>query len=95
MGTIDKTCNRLYKGNLYEKKFLRNFQGLSYLHSMGIIHRDIKSLNFLVDKYWIIKVCGTWENYSEILWFHNLDFGQSRHIDYEETMTGNRGTLQW
>lgn len=32
------------------------FEGISYLHSEGLIHRDLKSLNLLVDKNGITKV---------------------------------------
>ncbi len=34
--------------------------GLNYLHHCNpeILHRDVKSLNFLVDKNWDIKICG-------------------------------------
>lgn len=29
----------------------------SYLHNRGIIHRDLKSPNLLVDEQWRVKVC--------------------------------------
>ena len=32
--------------------------GLDFIHSLGIIHRDIKSLNFLVDKSFSVKLAG-------------------------------------
>lgn len=31
-------------------------KGLQYIHSAGIIHRDLKSPNLLLDKNWNIKV---------------------------------------
>jgi serine/threonine protein kinase len=31
-------------------------KGLQFIHSAGIIHRDLKSPNLLVDKNWTIKV---------------------------------------
>ena len=37
-------------------------RGLDVLHSQSIIHRDIKSLNFLVDSQWNVKLTGTCES---------------------------------
>jgi len=31
-------------------------QGMNYLHSVQILHRDLKSLNLLVDEHWNVKV---------------------------------------
>jgi len=31
-------------------------QGMNYLHTVKILHRDLKSLNLLVDEFWNVKV---------------------------------------
>lgn len=54
-------------------------QGMRYLHSVGIIHRDLKSLNLLLTEDWHCKV---------------TDYGASRLID-NSNMTGNVGTAAW
>jgi len=38
------------------KMALRTCQGMSYLHSRRIIHRDLKCANLLVDQDWNVKV---------------------------------------
>lgn len=32
-------------------------KGMHFLHSSGIVHRDLKSLNLLLDSKWNVKVC--------------------------------------
>jgi len=56
-------------------------KGVHYLHSMGFIHRDIKSLNLLVDAKGLVKV---------------TDFGTSRLVENSrKNMTLNVGTCAW
>jgi serine/threonine protein kinase len=55
-------------------------KGMDFLHSCNLIHRDLKSVNLLIDSEFTIKVC---------------DFGLSRLIDRERHMTGNVGTIAW
>jgi serine/threonine protein kinase len=55
--------------------------GMEYLHVQEMIHRDLKSLNVLLDADDFPKVC---------------DFGVSRYLDQNgELMTGSIGTPQW
>ncbi|EAY19955.1 TKL family protein kinase [Trichomonas vaginalis G3] len=54
---------------------------MKYLHSQGIVHRDLKSLNVLLDANDFPKVC---------------DFGMSRTLpENGELMSGSVGTVQW
>lgn len=48
------------------------------MHSKGIIHRDLKSLNVLIDQEFNA---------------HLIDFGASRMVDKDNFMTGNIGTV--
>ena len=56
--------------------------GIAAMHKQGLIHRDIKSLNILLDADNFPKVC---------------DFGMSRLIPKEKNnlMSGGVGTAQW
>jgi len=56
-------------------------KGMEHLHSLGIIHRDLKSLNILLDDNLYPKIC---------------DFGLSRFTDESsEFMTQDVGTPHW
>ena len=55
-------------------------RGMKFLHSRHIIHRDLKSLNVLIDKDKRAKIA---------------DFGLSRFITTDEAMTNNIGTPHW
>lgn len=55
-------------------------RGLEFLHSFGIIHRDLKSLNLLVTEDFRVKVS---------------DFGLARVSEENGMNTGCCGTYQW
>jgi len=69
-----------------EQDHIRRFaldvcQGMTYLHSMSVIHRDLKASNLLVDNDWNIKVS---------------DFGIARDGQEDVTMTMTAcGTPAW
>ncbi|KYQ90099.1 filamin/ABP280 repeat-containing protein [Tieghemostelium lacteum] len=55
---------------------LQAARGMQYLHSLGIIHRDLKSGNLLIDNHWNVRIS---------------DFGVSRIVD-NKRMTKAVGT---
>ncbi|KAK3118465.1 hypothetical protein QOZ80_9BG0699500 [Eleusine coracana subsp. coracana] len=55
-------------------------RGMSYLHQKGIVHRDLKSANLLLDKDHVVKVA---------------DFGLARFQDQVGAMTAETGTYRW
>ncbi|OHT04494.1 TKL family protein kinase [Tritrichomonas foetus] len=55
-------------------------RGMQYLHSIHIAHRDLKSLNILLDSNNRIRIC---------------DFGFSRHAASDSRMTSGIGTPHW
>ena len=51
--------------------------GMEYLHQNKVIHRDLKPQNVLIDDKKFPIIC---------------DFGSSKHVDLQQTMTGQAGT---
>eukprot|EP01100_Stratorugosa_tubuloviscum_P001256 TRINITY_DN1278_c1_g3_i1.p1 TRINITY_DN1278_c1_g3~~TRINITY_DN1278_c1_g3_i1.p1 ORF type:complete len:386 (-),score=196.22 TRINITY_DN1278_c1_g3_i1:17-1174(-) len=76
---ILKDKNRNLSWLLRAKISLDCAQAMAFLHSKGLIHRDLKSNNLLVGDNWKIKVC---------------DFGFSRKVSKGEIMT-LCGTDEW
>ncbi|EGR31736.1 protein kinase domain protein [Ichthyophthirius multifiliis] len=78
-------CDQINKyGKLNEnivKKYTKDIlQGLEYLHYHGIVHRDIKGANILVDHNGVCKVA---------------DFGEAKKIIQQEKQLSLQGTANW
>ncbi|TKR89849.1 hypothetical protein L596_013890 [Steinernema carpocapsae] len=75
----------LLKHRLMDKNLFFNFasqivEGMVYVHSKGIVHRDLKSLNILLTAEDVIKIS---------------DFGDHRSNYITATLMTKRGTCHW
>ena len=82
-GSVRQLLNKFEKFHekTVQKYLYQLLVGLEYLHSKGIIHRDIKSANLLVDNEGIIKLS---------------DFGASKYIEDSIEMNRSlKGSPYW
>ena len=61
------------------KACLDSARGMYYVHSMNLVHRDLKSENIMITNTWRGKIA---------------DYGLARYRDEEKTMTST-GSAQW
>jgi serine/threonine protein kinase len=62
-------------------RLVRNVaEGMRFLHARGVVHRDLKSLNVLVNGDWVAKVS---------------DFGQAKERDGGKMTAAAVGTMLW
>lgn len=66
---------------------------VGYLHDCDIIHRDLKSLNLLVNKHFEIKICDFGLSRYDYLQLGCLT--EHRVIDKNAPMTSSVGTVAW
>lgn len=77
----DSNTSSQYEFSTILKIAQQTAKGLEYLHQLNLIHRDLKSVNLLIDSQFNVKVG---------------DFGLSRMIaPKNKNMTANIGTVSW
>ena len=100
-------CELMTKGSLADKlkekepvDLKRNIRwaieissGMKFLHSLNLIHRDLKSLNLLVSNLFLLFEFG--QKMDENSKLKIIDFGTSRVVDMDKAMTGKLGTPGW
>ncbi|KIY65126.1 kinase-like protein, partial [Cylindrobasidium torrendii FP15055 ss-10] len=84
-GTIESCLRRHgpFSEELTKSFTSQMLRGLDYLHNGGIMHRDLKSANILVEQAGVCKIS---------------DFGVSKHVGLLESQiahTGLKGTVYW
>ena len=81
-GDLDDYINVLGKGNNQNKKeeiwniFYQCISGLNYLHSTGVVHRDIKPCNIFMTKNKIIKI----GDFGVSAFFKNIDIEKIKKL---------------
>ena len=75
-----QTKNGLTNYKALDSAALSIAQGLKYMHEKGAVHNDIKSLNILLTKKGVAKIC---------------DFGSCRYVDSPDKNKGPMGTVAW
>jgi len=85
-GSLDKIIREAVKKNLTMKwrrrlSILRDVaKAMVYLHEKRVVHRDLKSMNVIITKNWVAKVC---------------DFGLARSLPKGCNPTIDVGTIPW
>lgn len=80
-GSLSSLCKRsVFPETLIRLYIYQILQGLQYLHSMGIVHRDVKGANVLLTKQGKIKIA---------------DFGVAININDVQRTLSAAGTPYW